>query len=289
VDYTPPLPTEPEAGVTWKLVASDWSPFETGFQAYKNRNYESAASELTTAFENNYDHDDAHRALFYISRAAMRISDKDPYLAFFEEILKSHYDEESKQIARSALMKYYAMTGNLSKAESYALQAPRGLLFDRELLLDMVYYYSLFEDKIGEVRIISALKEVYANDKSLDEAIENAKLLVEDERKLMKMSREGENQPSSTAANSTAENLITAYPNPFNPSTTIRYTLNEPSNITLKIYNIQGQQVAVLVNGFQEAGAHDIVFNTTDLPSGVYFYHLNGKDINVVKKIMLIK
>jgi len=238
VDYTPVLASEPGAGVTWKLLASSPSPFENGFQAYKSKNYEYAASELKTVFENNYDHEDARRALFYISRSAMRISEKVPYLTFFEEIIKSQYDEELKQIARSALMKQYARTGNLSKSESYAMEAPRGTLYDRELLLDMVYYYSLYEDEIGEARVISVLTEVYGDDKSIEVAIENVKLLVVDERKLMKMSQADENLPGSDVENTSNENLLSAFPNPFNPSTTIRYTLKEPGNMTLKIYNI---------------------------------------------------
>jgi M6 family metalloprotease-like protein len=289
VDYTPVLGSEPSAGATWKLIASDPTPFEDGFHAYKNKNYEYAVSALKTAFENNYDHKDAHRALFYMSRAAMRISEKAPYLEFMEEILKSRYDEESKQIARSTLMKHYARKGDLLKSENYAMAAPKGTLYDRELLLDMVYYYALYEDEVGEARVVSVLTEVYGDDKSIEEAIKNAKMLVEDERKLMKKSQRSEEPASSGEVNNSNENLLTAYPNPFNPSTTIRFNLNDPGNVALKIYNINGQQVAMLVDGHKDAGKHEIVFNTTNLPSGVYFYHLTGKEINVVKKLMLIK
>ena len=289
VDYTPVLASEPSAGVTWKLIASNPTPFEDGFQAYKIKNYEYAASELKTVFVNNYDHKDARRALYFMSRAVMRISDKATYLTFYEDIINSQYDEELKQIARSTLMKHHAKNGNLSKSESYAMKVPRGTLYDRELLLDMVYYYSLYEDEVGEARVISVLTDVYGNDKSIDEAIKNVKFLVEDERRLMKRSQRSEEPANFGSENDSNENLITAYPNPFNPSTTIRYTLNEPGNMTIKIYNIKGQQVAALVDGHQDAGKHEIVFNTTDLPSGVYFYHLSGKDVNVVKKLMLLK
>ena len=85
------------------------------------------------------------------------------------------------------------------------------------------------------------------------------------------------------------------YPNPFNPSTTILYELPERSFVTLKIYNILGQEVATLVNGIEEPGSKQARFNGNNFSSGVYFYRLmtvgvgkNGQSV-AVKKMMLIK
>ncbi|UCE08282.1 MAG: T9SS type A sorting domain-containing protein, partial [bacterium] len=66
------------------------------------------------------------------------------------------------------------------------------------------------------------------------------------------------------------------YPNPFNPSTTIKYNLIESSNVILKIYNLGGQKVATLDNGFKIAGEHDINWQPKGLPSGIYFYRLQA-------------
>jgi hypothetical protein len=78
------------------------------------------------------------------------------------------------------------------------------------------------------------------------------------------------------------------YPNPFNPSTTIRYGLPVRSHVTLSIFNTLGQQVATLVQGEQEAGYHEAVFDASGLASGVYLYRLQVGDFVQTKKLVLV-
>jgi hypothetical protein len=79
------------------------------------------------------------------------------------------------------------------------------------------------------------------------------------------------------------------YPNPFNPSTTIRYSLTTKSNVTLRIYNILGQQVESLVNMEQGAGSYVVQYNASRLSTGVYFYELRAGDYRDIKKMLLLK
>lgn len=109
--------------------------------------------------------------------------------------------------------------------------------------------------------------------------------------------------------------LYEAYPNPFNPTTTIKYTIptnavitrseatwqsneiaspptsvrNDLVNVTLKVYDILGREVATLVNEQKSAGTYQVTFNAGNLPSGVYFYRLQVNDFVTSKKMMLIK
>jgi hypothetical protein len=79
------------------------------------------------------------------------------------------------------------------------------------------------------------------------------------------------------------------YPNPFNPVTKIKYGLPKSGKVKIEIYNIIGQKVAKLLNEFKPAGYHEISFDGSNLPSGVYFYRIQTKGFNSVKKMILIK
>ena len=79
------------------------------------------------------------------------------------------------------------------------------------------------------------------------------------------------------------------YPNPFNPVTTISFSVPEASEVKLTIYNILGEEVASLVNGFKETGVHTVDFNASQFNSGFYIYRLEAGKFVQVKKMMLVK
>lgn len=83
--------------------------------------------------------------------------------------------------------------------------------------------------------------------------------------------------------------LAQNYPNPFNPSTTINFNIAEQSKVRLSIFDVLGEEVAVLVNGDMTAGAHQVEFNAKSLPSGAYFYKLQQGNSVMVKKMLLLK
>ncbi|MGD8780960.1 MAG: T9SS type A sorting domain-containing protein [Ignavibacteria bacterium] len=79
------------------------------------------------------------------------------------------------------------------------------------------------------------------------------------------------------------------YPNPFNPTTNIKFSIPEYGNFKLKVFNILGEVVAELHNGILNAGQYKVTFDAAKLVSGVYFYSLQGKNVNITRKMMLIK
>ena len=83
--------------------------------------------------------------------------------------------------------------------------------------------------------------------------------------------------------------LLQNYPNPFNPSTSIRYAIINRQFVSIKVYNILGDEIATLVNEEKERGVYEINFNATELSSGMYLYKLQAGSFVEMKKMILLK
>lgn len=79
------------------------------------------------------------------------------------------------------------------------------------------------------------------------------------------------------------------YPNPFNPTTTISFSLPTADNVKLVVFNVLGQKVNTLVEGRLSAGYHEVSFDASDQPSGIFFYRLSYSDGTLTKKMLLVK
>ena len=93
---------------------------------------------------------------------------------------------------------------------------------------------------------------------------------------------EGEEAPSSLS-------LAHNYPNPFRQTTTIRYELPQPETVTLLVYDVQGRQIATLVDGMQKAGPHEAIFNAAMLPPGLYLYRLTAGNTSLHRAMLLTR
>jgi hypothetical protein len=79
------------------------------------------------------------------------------------------------------------------------------------------------------------------------------------------------------------------YPNPFNPTTLINYSIPQKGYVSLKVYNLLGQEVATLFAGVQEAGNYAATFDGAGLASGVYLFRLQAGNVSITKKLVLMK
>ena len=88
--------------------------------------------------------------------------------------------------------------------------------------------------------------------------------------------------------------LLQNYPNPFNPSTTIEFAMPRAGNVTVKVFNVLGMEIASLVNGYRPAGAQSVVWDASHVPSGAYLARLNytgtsGNTISLYRRMLLVK
>ena len=79
------------------------------------------------------------------------------------------------------------------------------------------------------------------------------------------------------------------YPNPFNPQTTIVFSLKNSDNITMKIYDLKGREITTLTDGYFSAGKHELQWDASEQPSGIYFYILQAGEYSETKKMILQK
>jgi flagellar hook assembly protein FlgD len=80
-----------------------------------------------------------------------------------------------------------------------------------------------------------------------------------------------------------------AYPNPFNPSTNIEYSISQSGNVKIAIYDVAGRQVDVLSNEYQSDGNHSVVWNAINSPSGIYYIQIQADNDVHTQKVVLLK
>ena len=79
------------------------------------------------------------------------------------------------------------------------------------------------------------------------------------------------------------------FPNPFNPSTTINFSIPQKNFVSLRVFNIIGEEVSTLINEEKDAGSYHIKFNALNIPSGIYFYKITAGSFSATRKMILIK
>ena len=142
--------------------------------------------------------------------------------------------------------------------------------------LGTIHWYYLSDKKAGEEYFQKLIKKYPKDDLSISALATIGEWDPEIEQQ---SSQEVESIPT----------VFQNHPNPFNPATTITFRAAKDDHFSLKVYNIRGQEVAVLLDGHRQAGTHHVLFDAAHLPSGTYFYRLEGGGMNTIKKMILLK
>jgi DNA-binding transcriptional MerR regulator len=147
----------------------------------------------------------------------------------------------------------------------------------------------LTDEQRQAVRIkIREMRESGASREEIHEAIDK---MIEE----FGIEQEEDNQPSRQKLENSGDNFrVHTYPNPFNPETTILYTLKSPVQIILRIYDVQGQLVRGLVNDYQQPGNYSVRWdglnqNGIQIPSGIYFLRIHAGDESLSQRLVMMK
>ncbi len=158
-------------------------------------------------------------------------------------------------------------------------------IYKHEMLdLGFLYLNSLHDTSDAKV-YFSQLEDSYPNDL----LTQSAEYLMGEYSGAQASSGSNSSDTSAVSSQSMQAGLSENYPNPFNPTTMIKYQLLKSGHVTLRIYDILGREVATLVNENQDTGIHSATFDGSRLASGVYFYRLTAPGIVVTKKMVLTK
>ncbi|MFZ5432909.1 MAG: T9SS type A sorting domain-containing protein [Calditrichota bacterium] len=156
-------------------------------------------------------------------------------------------------------------------------------------------YFTIKRDGVNIARINSLGNTASGHEYSYtDEGVTNGvsysySLIAVDVNGAQEVLASAEATPTAGANLANEYALNQNYPNPFNPSTTISFSLKEAGNVVVKVFNITGEEVAMLVNESRSAGSYSVAFDATNLPSGLYFYRMEAGDFSATHKMVLMK
>ena len=174
------------------------------------------------------------------------------------------------------------------------------LTFNRDINADLVNRYSFYIDNniVKDVKFLAPDKlEITANEFEgnkkyiliINELVDKLGNIISPQYRAFLLKTEHLGKTSTNANKINSFSLSQNYPNPFNPSTSIKCNIAEDGKYQLKIYNVLGEEVTVLNNGVLNRGEHSFTFNAANLPSGVYIYRLTGNNVNISRKMILLK
>ncbi|RJQ57265.1 MAG: T9SS C-terminal target domain-containing protein [Stygiobacter sp.] len=273
-------------------IASD--EINKALEKLKDKKYDEAIPMFLEIFRNNADALLGKYALCKIEECYTQAGKKD-YVAYSKSVIKPILKEgtetyvvalelEAHQMVNADL--YMNAINNLQTIlKKYNLNSD----IDKNTLFTLGAVYSLYlGDKANSDKYFGELKKRYSN----DELINQIEIIKSFGTVTSSYNQNGEiilPYDLTNDVGTTSEELFSNYPNPFNPSTRISFTLKERGKVSLKVYDILGKEVANLADGFFESGKHVTAFDGSNLASGVYFYRLVTPNATISKKMMLMK
>ncbi|MGD8780117.1 MAG: T9SS type A sorting domain-containing protein, partial [Ignavibacteria bacterium] len=226
----------------------------------------------------------SHVALNTAANSFSLFEDYDGMKSFLDEIINNKDLTTLKGEAENLMTEYYGKVKDFDRAISTADAVIKTYESDDEILCDalfrkgMMLAYQMEQPKEA-IEYFATIVNNYKENPLYETAVYQLETLGE--------AIIEEPEEDQAEGNSGIETSV--YPNPFNPTTTINYTLPEEGKVNIKIYDVLGREVETLVNEIRTAGTHSVEFNASHLPSGVYLYKIETSQGMLTKKMLLLK
>jgi len=278
-------------------TSPSFDSFDEGKDYIINENYEQAYAKMKATIEQYPDSDEAIKAISYLPHLAM-MTNVD--FMVLEQYLSEKYDDTTDTVKRSTIKVAMSQISLIKNDFGMAITKYQEIINDppdteTQLLAELSqayahYMYYMTQIMYSQHRGVSAAQDVSFAKRQPRSLVEYQE--IERDIYAQMIGFDIPNPPSQTLE----KNLITSsnFPNPFNPETTISFTIPHQANVEISVYNIKGQKVKTLVNEKRETGTHHVVWNGKDnadhsVGSGIYFYRLVCDDVVSVKKMLLLK
>jgi hypothetical protein len=217
------------------------------------------------------------------------LEDNDGLKTFLQGIMKDKNLTDLNNLAKRFMMDYYSGQKDYPNALSIAdelLTAKTDTMF----LCDVLYAKGLIHshdlnEPSKAIDYFSIIVNDYSDNILAGMAVNELRLLGYEVPKISKQ---------TTASTKTYELAMNSHPNPFNPSTTIKYQLPENGKVSMRVYDLLGREVAALVNEIKDAGSYSVIFDGSRLASGFYFVRVqfesrNGRMLTQTLKVQMLK
>jgi Zn-dependent metalloprotease/tetratricopeptide (TPR) repeat protein len=259
-------------------------------ESYCNE-YEKVIADFAEFIENNPDSSLSKIALIASARCYRRIddlqgkSDAAGMKNYLTGIIENKEYTALIPSAERRMIDYYTTVNDYANAVIIADNLIEKYKSDDDYVCDVLYVKGLIllhnlNNSTEAEECFKTILRNYPDNPLIDLAVNELKYLGHTNEQI---------EIEKSIANKPEEFSISNIPNPFNPSTTIQYDLPEDVKVVLEVFDIQGQKVKTLVNGFKEAGYYEVIFDGSHLASGVYIYKIKAGDFSQAKRMLLIK
>jgi len=259
----------------------------------RQQDYSAAFNKFKQAFEETNDEVIAAYSVAGMYSCAKR----NKSLLSFEKDLVSYTEDARKEPsyrAKICLGKLYAITGRIEKAEEIFQSFEPGTLQDREAVLRLLSFYVIRDEKEKAESFAKQILARFKVDSFIHIDIASAFELTEYHSASDPVYKEAFEIGAQNAGGEDEGMTLSAYPNPFNPTTRITYSVERETRVTIEIYNVLGQKVMTLVDGVVEPGSYVKIWygrnsSGVSAAAGVYFATIHANKKNETIKLLLAR